>query len=103
MVTKEVAVRVIRLTARGVFGIRGPFVAAKTFSCGTFGSFLFTLPIARRGLNGIIPTASQALRIFSSVNVSLRAGIRILFSLLGSFKKIKISDQGSSMGTKDYY
>jgi len=88
LVTKEAAVRVIRLTAHGAFGICGAVVPAKTFSCGTLGSLLFTLPIARRGLNGIIPTAFQALQILSSVNVSLRAGIRILFSLfLHSFKK----------------
>ena len=80
LVTREAAVLVIQLTAGGVSGIFGIAAPAKLFSCVTFASFHFTLPIAHQGLKGIIPTASQALSIFPCVNVNLRAGIRVLLS-----------------------
>ena len=78
-VTRERAVLVARLTAHGVFSTGGaPRQIPDVSECQTSSSFRFTPPKARRGLKGIIPTASQALRIFFDVKASLGAGIRIL-------------------------
>lgn len=68
----------ILLTALVVLGILGAASPATHLPCVTGFSFRFTIPITRRGFRGIIPTASHALRIFSGVKASLRAGIRIL-------------------------
>ena len=77
-VTREIAILVFLLTARGVLGIKGD---ASWLACPVttiLVSFHFTTPSTRCGLNGMILTASQATLIFSGVKVCLRAGIRIL-------------------------
>ena len=74
--------RVARLTARGVFGIREwglqGFVTVVEFPASA--AFHFTAPSTRRGLNGIIPTASQALMILLGVKANRLAGINILWN-----------------------
>ena len=73
-------VRVARLTAHGVFGIRewGLLELVTVVGFPESAAFRFTALSTRRGLNGIIPTASQALMILLGVKANPLAGINIL-------------------------
>ena len=101
--SNEAAVLVIRLTACGVLGIFGVSAPAKPFSCVTLASFRLRPPIARRGLKGIIPSASLGLRIFSRVKVNLRAGIRILLSYQCLGLQKEELEKRSSVESAKYY
>lgn len=73
--TREIAVRVARLTARGVEGA----LVAETCRDVEAPLWLRVSAVTTwRGLKGIIPHAFHALIIFLGVKVDFRAGISIL-------------------------